>query len=127
MAWVEQCGNRSWRVRYRRDDDSIGAVPGFPTKAAATAHAQSLEVEQREGRFIDPAAGRITVEEWSQQWFAGLDVAIRTEDFDRSMPRCHILPRRAAVLAVAANAARLPAGGPATAVLIMTAAWTEAR
>ena len=44
MAWVEQCGNRSWRVRYRRDDGTIGAVNGFPTKTAATEHANTLEV-----------------------------------------------------------------------------------
>jgi hypothetical protein len=26
MAWVESSGKDSWRVRYRRDDDSIGAL-----------------------------------------------------------------------------------------------------
>jgi hypothetical protein len=57
MAWVEQCGTRSWRVRYRRDDGTIGAIHGFATKTAATTHANTLESEQREGRFIDPAAG----------------------------------------------------------------------
>src|SRR5690349_13417334 len=80
MAWVEQCGNRTWRVRYRRDDDTIGAVSGFTTKTAATEHANSLEADQREGRFLDPAAGQITLTEWSQDWLQALDVAIRTED-----------------------------------------------
>ena len=61
MAWVEQCGNRTWRVRYRRDDGTIGAINGFTTKTAATDHANSLESDQREGRFIDPAAGKITL------------------------------------------------------------------
>ena len=65
MAWVEQCGNRSWRVRYRRDDGTIGAVHGFATKTAATEHANTLEADQREGRFLDPAAGKITLSEWS--------------------------------------------------------------
>ena len=62
MAWVEQCGNRTWRVRYRRDDGTIGAVPGFTTKTAATEHANTLEADQREGRFLDPAAGKITLD-----------------------------------------------------------------
>ena len=93
MAWVEQCGNRSWRVRFRRDDGTIGAVRGFATKTAATDHANTLEADQREGRFLDPAAGKITLSEWSQDWLEALDVAIRTEDVYRSLLRRHILPR----------------------------------
>src|SRR3954447_4506510 len=93
MAWVEQCGNRSWRVRYRRDDGTIGALHGFTTKTAATEHANTLEADQREGRFLDPAAGQITLTEWSQDWLQALDVAIRTEDVYRSLLRRHILPR----------------------------------
>lgn len=203
MAWVEQSGQRSWRVRYRRDDDTIGAVNGFPTKTAATDHAQTMESDQREGRFLDPAAGKITLRAWTEDWLAALDVAIRTEDFYRSLLRSHILPRwgdhglvdisgikaaawakelrgrgyspttvasvmkllsllladaaderliaanpirarrrgrrraerrtervwatPAEALAVADNAALLPAAGPAAAVLIVTAAWTGAR
>ena len=93
MAWVEQCGNRSWRVRFRRDDGTIGAIRGFATKTAATEHANTLEADQREGRFLDPAAGKITLSEWSQDWLEALDVAIRTEDVYRSLLRRHILPR----------------------------------
>ena len=93
MAWVEQRGNRTWRVRYRRDDGTIGAIHGFATKTAATTHANTLESEQREGRFIDPAAGKITLAAWSQDWLGALDVAIRTEDVYRSLLRRHILPR----------------------------------
>ena len=93
MAWVEQSGNRTWRVRYRRDDNTIGAINGFPTKAAATDHANTLESEQRHGQFVDPAAGKTTLADWSQDWLGALDVAIRTEDFYRSLLRRHILPR----------------------------------
>ena len=93
MAWVEQCGNRSWRVRYRRDDGTIGATHGFTTKTAATDHANTLESDQREGRFLDPAAGKITLADWSEDWLQALDVAIRTEDVYRSLLRRHILPR----------------------------------
>jgi integrase len=93
MAWVEQCGTRSWRVRYRRDDGTIGALHGFATKTAATTHANTLESEQREGRFIDPAAGKITLADWATDWLAALDVAIRTEDVYRSLLRRHLIPR----------------------------------
>ena len=93
MAWVEQRDNRTWRVRYRRDDGTIGSVTGFATKTAATDHANTLESDEREGRFIDPAAGKITLNDWTQEWLQALDVAIRTEDFYRSLLRRHILPR----------------------------------
>jgi hypothetical protein len=83
----------TWRVRYRREDNTIGAVNGFPTKAAATDHANTLESEQRQGSFIDPTAGKTTLADWSQDWLGALDVAIRTEDFYRSLLRRHILPR----------------------------------
>ena len=65
----------------------------LPTKAAATDHANTLESDQRQGRFIDPAAGKTTLADWSQDWLGALDVAIRTEDFYRSLLRRHILPR----------------------------------
>jgi integrase len=93
VAWVEQSGRGSWRVRYRRDDATIGAIKGFATKAAATAHAHTLEAEQRHGTWIDPAAGKITLRDWTTDWLDALDVAIRTEDYYRSLLSCHILPR----------------------------------
>lgn len=93
MAWAEQSGHRNWRVRYRRDDASIGAINGFTTKTAATQHAQSLEADQRRGTWIDPDAGKTTLREWSTDWLEALDVAITTEDYYRSHLRNHILPR----------------------------------
>ena len=64
------CGNHTWRVRYRREDNTIGAVNGFPTKAAATDHANTLESVQRQGSFIDPAAGKTTLADWSPTGWA---------------------------------------------------------
>lgn len=93
MAWVEQSGNTSWRVRYRRDDGTIGAIAGFATKAAATTHAQTLETDQHRGTWIDPAAGKTTLREWATDWLDAIDVAIRTEDYYRSLLTNHILPR----------------------------------
>lgn len=93
MAWVEQSGNRSWRVRYRRDDGTIGAVNGFPTKSAASDHAHTMESDQRQGRWIDPSAGKITLREWTTDWLDALDVAVRTEDYYRSLLSNHILAR----------------------------------
>jgi integrase len=79
-------------VRYRRADGTIGATHGFPTKTAATEHADGVETDQRRGTWIDPAAGKVTVGEWTAQWLDALDVAIRTEDYYRSLLTHHILP-----------------------------------
>src|SRR6478609_7176884 len=93
MAWVEKSGAQTWRVRYRREDGTIGAINGFAGKTAAAQHAASLESDQHQGTFIDPAAGKTTLRVWSQDWLGGIDVAVRTEDFYRSLLRRHILPR----------------------------------
>jgi integrase len=204
MAWVERCGKDSWRVRYRRDDDTIGAIPGFPTRKAAQDHADTMESEQRQGTWLDPHGGKTLLREWTADWLDAQDIAVRTEDYYRSLLDNHIHPRwgdtplgditglkvagwakklrndgyadstvtgitkllsllladaaearlipanpiRARrrgrrhrhsprteriwatpeqALAVADNAARLPAGGPSDAVMIVLAAWTGAR
>src|SRR6266568_2806608 len=94
MAWVEQSGKRSWRVRYCRDDGSIGAIPGFATKTQAERKADTLESDEREGRHADPTAGRVLFAEWvNNQWLDALDVGVRTEENYRSKLRGHILPR----------------------------------
>lgn len=80
-------------MRYRRDDGTIGAVNGFPTKTTAAEHATGMETDQHRGTWIDPAAGKVTVGEWTAQWLDALDVAIRTEDYYRSLLTHHILPR----------------------------------
>ncbi|MEJ3655164.1 hypothetical protein WEH80_26650 [Actinomycetes bacterium KLBMP 9759] len=45
------------------------------------------------GIRIDPAAGKIMLREWATDWLDALDVAIRTEDFYRSLLKIHILPQ----------------------------------
>lgn len=93
MAWVEKRGPDSWRVRYVKDDGTLGSVPGFPTKTAANKYAEDLESDQRKGTWIDPNAGKITVAQWSEDWFDALDVARNTEAQYRSLLTNHILPR----------------------------------
>ena len=93
MAWVEKSGRAAWRVRYWKDDGTLGSVSGFTSKTAADQHASDMESGQRAGTFIDPAAGKTTVADWAQEWLGALDVSIRTEEGYRGMLRNHILPR----------------------------------
>ncbi|WP_116046415.1 tyrosine-type recombinase/integrase [Amycolatopsis palatopharyngis] len=93
MPWAEQSADTTWRVRYRRDDGTIGSIPGFPTSTAANDHIADMEVAQRHGTWIDPAAGRITVAVWAPDWLASLDIDQRTEENYRSFLTKHVLPR----------------------------------
>lgn len=92
MAWSEKHG-KFWRVRYWQDDGTLGSISGFPTKKSADDHAETLESDQRRGTWIDPAAGKITVAEWSVDWLDALDVARNTETQYRSLIKNHIDPR----------------------------------
>ena len=95
MAWVERVGRdrATWRVRYVRDDGSLGSVSGFRSKTEADRHAADLESGQRSGTFVDPARGRMTVRQWVGDWLTALDVDVRTEENYSSILRCHIYPR----------------------------------
>jgi integrase len=93
MAWVEQIGTRSWRVRYRRDDGTHGSFSGFHSKKAAQASAHNMEADQRRGTWLDPAGAQTTVAEWIARWVDTLDVEIRTEENYRGRIQNHILPR----------------------------------
>ncbi|GAB2677100.1 tyrosine-type recombinase/integrase [Saccharopolyspora gloriosae] len=93
MAWSEQRGPNSWRVRYEKDDGTLGSVNGFPKKKAADDYADSIKTDKRKGIWIDPSAGKLTLEEWSVDWLGALDVAANTESQYRSLLKHHILPR----------------------------------
>ncbi|AXB43243.1 hypothetical protein [Amycolatopsis albispora] len=93
MAFAEKCGRDSWRVRYHRDDGSIGSISGFPSKTAAQDKAAEIKVDQRRGKFIDPEAGKLALGEWSVTWFDSIDVAPATLAQYESLTRNHILPR----------------------------------
>ncbi|MEO6702268.1 MAG: multidrug DMT transporter permease [Jatrophihabitantaceae bacterium] len=93
MAWAERVSSRSWRVRYWKDDGSVGSVYGFTTKTAAQHAADDMESDQRAGTFIDPHRGKTTLADWVDDWLPALDVDIRTEENYRGMLRRHILPR----------------------------------
>ena len=93
MPWPEPAGDNTWRVRYRRDDGSKGAIPGFPDEKSADAYIADMEVEQRKGTWIDPTAGQTTAAEWGPGWLDSLDIDQRTEENYRSFLNRHILPR----------------------------------
>ncbi|TVT26496.1 multidrug DMT transporter permease, partial [Amycolatopsis rhizosphaerae] len=94
MAWVEQSGQHSWRVRYRHNGAaSARSVGGFRSEHDARAYAADMATDQRRGTWIDPTATRTTLAEWVQRWLPAIDLDERTLESYRSRLRCHILPR----------------------------------
>jgi hypothetical protein len=92
MAWVEQVGLNSWRVRYRTDG-GYGSVSGFNSHQAAKERLQEMCTDQRRGTWLDPAGAKIRLGEWVQRWIETIDVETRTEENYRRCLRLHILPR----------------------------------
>jgi integrase len=93
MAWVEQTGQHSWRVRYRHADGTVGSIPGFPSRKTADAYAGDMETDQRRKIWIDPADSQTTLHAWVERWFPAQDLDPRTLDNYGSYLRCHLLPR----------------------------------
>ena len=70
MAYAEKRGSgpRPWRVKYRAPDGEEISESGFETKTSALNFGRDQEARIREGRWTDPAAGKITVGEWIDRW-----------------------------------------------------------
>jgi len=112
MAFVEKSGKGSWRVRYWSQDGVHATISGFGTKAEAQAKAHEIDADKRRGTFLDPAAGKLTLAEWSATWFDALDVGPATESQYRSLVRTHILTRwgSTAIAEISGTAANVWAG-----------------
>lgn len=93
MAWIEQTGVRSWRVRYRRHDGITESMSGFDSLKAAEGCAQMVESDRRRGIWLDPSGLRTTLNRWVDRWLPTLDLDTRTIENYTSSLRNHILPR----------------------------------
>jgi integrase len=93
MAWTEQTGEYSWRVRYLGVTGRVASIGGFASKLAAEDYAQVMKAQQRRGVWVDPRRGRMTLADWAVVWFDSLDVDERTRDNYACQLRRHILPR----------------------------------
>lgn len=67
MASVDRRPNGSYRARWR-DAEGKQHAKHFLRKREATAFLEEVGVDIRSGRYVDPQAGKITVEDWSKEW-----------------------------------------------------------
>src|SRR5260370_390396 len=97
MAYAEKRGKR-WRARYQRPDGTLASAScddagrPFLTRRAAQDWAEDQETAIRQGTWLDPRAGEITLAEWAGQWWQGLDLAASTMRNYRRHLDGHILP-----------------------------------
>ena len=91
MAWVEQTGGHSWRVRSTDADGRVRSLSGFATKAEARSFADGA----RPGERVPVASvdREMQMEDWVKSWLTTLHVSERTEENHRRDLRRHVLPR----------------------------------
>lgn len=93
MAWIEQIGAQTWRVRYTDRQGFQRSLSGFTSERQARDYAADLVRDRRRGTWVDPADGRVTFSAWAASWVLALNVAERTEENYRRNLRRHLLPR----------------------------------
>jgi integrase len=98
LAFAEKRG-KTWRARWPLPGLSpegkvrFDSKSGFPTKTAAKRYGEAQEAAVRERRWIDPAAGQITLDDYLAKWFPVQELALRTREKYEGYQRNHLTPR----------------------------------
>lgn len=80
-----------WRGEYR-DQHGRKHARTFATKTAAKTWAAEREAEVRRGVWVDPTAGRLTLEAWCEAWWSARVTEASSRSTDRGRIDKHILP-----------------------------------
>ena len=91
MAFVEKRPG-GWIGRYRVDGQKHNTSVRR-RKVDALTEARKLEDLARQGEWVDPKAGAVTLSAWSERWLASLDVAPKTQAGYEELLSSLILPR----------------------------------
>lgn len=82
-----------YKVRYR-DPDRVERSQTFETKKEALRFLQSVETDIARGQYIDPSAGKMTLEAWANEWFGTIrHLSPKTQQGYRTLLTKHIIPR----------------------------------
>jgi integrase len=85
-----------WQVRYRGPDGKLRPAPNtFKDKRSAQRWLSLKEAEIARGEWIDPDAGKVTVEEWGRRWLASVEPSLKpkTRELYGSLLRTLVVPR----------------------------------
>ena len=86
-------GKVTWRARWR-DDRGSQRSKSFARKVDADRFMTQLEHARLSGAYVDPAAGKMTIGEWSKRWMhAQVQLKPKTRTSYESLLRCWVLPR----------------------------------
>ncbi|GAA3027775.1 hypothetical protein [Streptosporangium longisporum] len=91
MGYGEKHG-KGYRARWRDAAGDLQSMSGFPTKKAAKNYADDQEANVRAGRYVDPRAGQMLVNDWLTAWYASLDLELSTMDQYRFFLETCIFP-----------------------------------
>jgi integrase len=82
----------AYKVRYR-DPDRVERSRTFVRKVDAERFAASVETDKSRGQYIDPAAGNVTLAEWSDNWIGTIrHLKPKTMEGYEGILRKHLLP-----------------------------------
>ncbi len=91
---IRKLPSRRWQARYEVEGGrSVAAPTSFATKADAARWLAGVETERAKGTWVDPLAGRTTLDEYARAWLLGhARLAKRTREIYESQLRLHVLP-----------------------------------
>jgi hypothetical protein len=96
MASIEKRTRNGRLRRYTRYRDPAGVqrTKTFDRKIDAERYLTSVESSKLAGTYIDPAAGRLTVDLWARRWLDGqTHLKPSTRERYAGILRAHIVPR----------------------------------
>ncbi|MFG2165557.1 tyrosine-type recombinase/integrase [Micromonospora chersina] len=91
--WVEKHGP-GWRIREQIGGRKVTIESGYPTKTAAKAAMTRMTADRWRGEYIDPRAGRVTLNTWIDAWWPSYAATLKptTQRTEDSRVRNHIRP-----------------------------------
>jgi integrase len=90
---VRKLPSGRWQARYRVGERRVEAPRTFPTKGDASRWLAAAESDQARGLWLDPAAGKLTLETYANAWLrAKVRISPRTREIYESQLRLYILP-----------------------------------
>lgn len=89
--WVEKHGP-GWRIREQVGGRKVTIESGFPNKTSAKAAIARMQTDRARGEYIDPQAGRVTLNAWIEAWWPSYAATLKptTQRTEGSRIRNHI-------------------------------------
>jgi integrase len=91
VASIQKRPNGRWRARYKDSEDREHARH-FARKADAELWLAQVRADQLRGTYVDPRAGRVTVQQFAQAWLAAQGHRPGTRRLYERTLRLHVLP-----------------------------------